>query len=271
MSRVAEGDVAALLVVLGQSHAVASAALGPHSLSWSSVFDLQGSTPRAELPPVDGPVVDDQHIEDEGTLRWASTEDSPGWALSQANNHERGRDVIALGERMFVRMRHRGWVAQPYDDAAVALWLDDAQQTVHDAVEFAAPRLAVEKQVVAGQGIAGGEAWVLTLSLAPADVALDAERPSAKSVRRTWRENTKLTKVSGKVTVDGTTGIWLAADLNVQYGLVGADRRKMVGSLSLKAEVKVGPPEPIRAPSDLVELPTRRRYVDERQALLEGL
>ncbi len=272
MAAVAARDMAALLTVLAQPHRTAREALGPHTLTWAASFKLEGTSPRAASPPLDSPVVDDRTLEDEGTLSWASAPDAaPWWSLSQQNDHERGRDVIATDGIMFVRQRHRDWVEQPYEPAVVELWLDDAQHAAYDAVEFAAPHAAITVEQKDGAGIGDGQALVLTLSFTDAEQTVPGPRPSAEGVRRAWREEAELSDVRGSLTLDAATGLWLAADLDVQYALSGADERRLIGQLSLRASVTPGAPAPIATPTDAVAMPKLPRYQVEQQALLEGL
>ena len=229
---VREGDVVALLDVLEQSHAIARAATGPHRLTWKVDIDLKGTDSRAEFVPVDSPVVDDQHVADEGTLSWAGTDDEPKWALSQQNDHERGREVVAIGPTMYVAQRHRDFLQQPYEPHVVELWLDDAQHVVYDAVELAAPRLAIATE---------SSDDTITVALSRADAEIDIPpRPSSEGVRRQWRLGTELVAITGSLSIDAHTGLWRAAELEVQYALTGADERRMVGKLTLVASVEPG-------------------------------
>lgn len=263
LDAVREGDVVALLDVLEQSHATAAAATGPHRLTWKVEIDLKGTDSRAEFVPVDSPVVDDQHVSDEGTLSWAGTDDDPKWSLSQQNDHERGREVVALGSTMYVAQRHRAFVQQPYEPHVVALWLDDAQHVVYDAVELAAPRLAIDAE---------SSEDTITVTLSRADAEIDIPpRPSSEGVRRQWRLGAELMAITGSLSIDAQTGLWRSADLEVQYALTGADERRMVGKLTLEAAVEPGAPGPVVAPKAAEALPERRRYAVEQEALLEGL
>lgn len=258
-----EGDVIALLDVLEQSHATARAATGPHRLTWKVKIDLKGTDSRAEFVPVDSPVVDDQHVSDEGTLAWAGTDDDPKWSLSQKNDHERGRQVVALGPTMYVAQRHRAFVKQPYEPHVIELWLDDAQHVVYDAVELAAPRLAIDTE-------RSDDTITVTLSRADAEIDIPP-RPSSEGVRRDWRLGAEVSAITGSLSIDAQTGLWRSADLEVQYALTGADKRRMVGKLTLEAAVEPGAPGPIVAPKTAEALPEQRRYAVEQEALLEGL
>lgn len=265
------GDVPALLALLARPHADVRTRLGPHTLTWTATFDLTGKTPPPESRALDAAVVQDQHIVDQGTLSWESSQDgAQSWSLSQQNDHERGRDVVAHGAAMSVRMRHRSWIEQPFEPHVVETWLDDAMHVPHDAIDLAAPRLAISGQPQAGVGLAGAEGIVLTLSLSDDAVGLPSDRPAALGVRRGWRSQAEITGVSGTLTLDAATGVPVAADLGVQYALPGGDGRSMAGSLTLKAAVAAGASV---APTvaDALPLPQRRRTAVERAMLLKGL
>lgn len=267
--RLAEPDVSGLLAALDQPHATIREAVGAHHLQVTTQTSL---TPPAwdpeALHPVDAPVVPDQAVRDELALTWRPAEDGEErLSLSQHNDHDRGRDVIVIGETVHVRKEHRGWYHYARDSDLVELWLDDAQRSVHDAIELAAPRLALRAQTVEGGGLRGGDAVEITLDLAESVTpALAAAGPT-----QGWRREAELTGIEGTLRLDATTGAWLSAELDLRYRLSGADGRPLEGRLRLEGQVTPDPAQDVSAPTDSRPLPTRIRYDQEQQELLDGL
>ncbi|MCA9708547.1 MAG: hypothetical protein KDK70_22045, partial [Myxococcales bacterium] len=263
-----EPTVEDLLAALAQPHAEVRTRVGPHVLSTTADFSLRPSD--GDAPPrsvVDQPVVEPQAVHDALTLRWGTT-DPDDWrlSLSQANDHERGRDVIVVGPTVHVRHAHRGWTHYPRDSDLLELWLDDAQRSVHDVIELAAPRLALTAQTIEGAGLAGGPAVEITLALAEATTPTRA----AAGPTQAWREGAEIQAVEGSVRLDAAHGIWLHADVSVGYALTGADGRPLAGHVHLQGRVEPGAVE-IEAPADSGPLPSRLRYDDEQRQLLDGL
>jgi hypothetical protein len=270
--RVGSHRVAELVAALAQPHAIARAAYGPHRLHTRAVFDL--APPPSEddvVPALDQPVVAPQHLEDELELRFtAAAGDPPTFALSQKNDHDRGREVVVEGGRVYVKKAHRGWLHYPLESDLYERWLDDGYHAVRDAVELAAPRLSFTTATRQGEGLSGGDAIEVTLSLADAvDASLVSTSPT-----RTWRADAEIESVRGTILLDAATGLWLSADIDVDYGLAAADGRALAGNLQLTAAIEAGPDaaiDPVKAPADASPLPERARYEAQAERLLDGL
>ncbi len=268
--RLTEPTVPDLLAALAQPHARVRQRLGPHRLEVTTDTELTPvGDPPSLHPPLDAPVVSDQAVHDQLQLRWAEppAPTEALFALSQSNDHERGRDVIVVGQTVHVRQAHRPWFHYTRDSDLVELWLDDAQRSVHDAIELAAPRLALDATTVEGAGLEGGPAVEITLALAETTTSsLIAAGPT-----QGWRRRIELRAVEGRVRVDAISGAWLVAAVDVRYQLPGADGRTLEGHLRLDAEVAVGAPGTIEAPPESRPVPQRLRYDDEQRRLLDGL
>lgn len=271
--RLASHRVTELVAALAQPHAVAREAFGPHHLHTRAVFDL--SPPPAEddepAPALDDPIVKPQHVEDEVDLVWsAAAGEEPSFALSQANDHDRSREVVVAGGRVYVKKAHRPWLHYPLESELWERWLDDGLFAVRDAVELAAPQLSYSTEVAAGRGLEGGDAIDVTLSTAgTVDDTLVSSSPT-----RTWRADAEIESVRGTIRLDAATGLWLSADVTVSYGLAGADGRPLAGTLALTGAIEAGPGAeigPVRAPADASPLPERPRYQVQAERLLEGL
>lgn len=268
-SRLREGGLDDILAALGQSHRAVRSSVGPHELTYEASMSLTPQTQRAGDPAVDARVVEPQSVQDELTLLWAGEDDGPTFSLSQQNDHEQGRDVVVAQGQLYSRLRHRGWLVHSLETTVFELWLDDAQHAVHDAVEFAAPALAVTVEAAEGEGLGDGEAIAVTLSTAD---AVDDSRRAAGSVSR-WRGDASLDEISGNVLLDAKTGAWLHASVSVRYSLQGADGRQLRGSVEVSGSVtpRTAAEVQVVSPTDVAPLPELTRYDLERQRLLDGL
>lgn len=268
----AGGDVDALLDALQQGHLRARAGLGPHRLKVHSDLALvPEGEPKTHEPAVDELRPMPQHVVDDLELVWAaSASNRPRFSLSQSNDHERGRDVVVDGTKMYTRHRHRGWYVQDLQADLHELWLDDAQRSIYDALALAAPSLAITASEEAGAGINGGAA--IRFALATASTR-EPKRMRTNGEAQSWRASAEIDEVSGSLLVDATTGLWLAAEVHVRYGLAGADGRPLRGTVDVSGTVAPLSPEAavITIPSDAQPLLERTRYEAERAKLLDGL
>lgn len=269
-ARLAAPTVPTLLAALHRPHAEIRQRVGPHTLTVTTDFALTpNGEPPAIHPPLDAPVVADQAVHDVLALRWAAPPEPSAarFSLSQGNDHERGRDVVVVGQTVHVREAHRPWFHYTRDSDVVELWLDDAQRSVHDALQLAAPRLSLQAAPLPGAGLEGGPAVEITLALAEApDPGLRAAGPT-----QGWRAGVEIHAVEGVVRLDAPSGAWLSASIDVAYGLAGADGRPLQGRVRMQAHVAPGDPGPIEAPPESVPVPQRLRYDEEQRQLLDGL
>jgi hypothetical protein len=207
-----------------------------------------------------------QHVEDEVDLRFTAAK-GIAFALAQHNDRGRGRDIVVVDERVFERRPGREWIAYPLESPLWQQWLDDSWSAVHGAVELAAPRLSVSSRVVDGGGWNGGDAIEVTLSpAAERDDSLRAHGPT-----QTWRASASVESVSGTITFDAASGIWLRAAVEVHYAVEGADGRPQVGKVIVDGAVDAQVGRPIARPSGVQPLPLRERLQAEAEQLLEGL
>jgi hypothetical protein len=250
---------AALLAVLGQGHGVARELLGKHTLRYTADFKLAPET--ASKPVVDQPIAAAQEVRDELELRWAAGPGEPArFFLSQKTDKNRGRELVVIDEQVYTKLMHRGWHARPLDGDVHLRWLDEAQRSVHDAVAFAAPALAVT---------ATEEGDVVRVELARA-AAVDPGLVAA-GAGQAWRQRAELTEVSGSVTLQRATGLWQSAEVHVRYTAVDEQGRRMLGETHLTGEVEATADLQVSAPEGAQPLPERVRYEAERRRLLGGL
>lgn len=250
----------ALLAVLNQGHGVARELLGRHTLQYEAEFSLVPEAPAR--PTVDTPVLAEQKVKDSLELRWAADPGEPvRFYLSQHTDQHRGREVMVLGEQTYTRLMHRGWHARPLDSDLHLRWLDEAQRSVHDVVELAAPALAVT-------AVEEGDLVRVQLALAGAG----PHPPGAAPVPgRAWRERAEITAIEGTLTLGRATGLWHSADLRVRYTLRDALERPLLGETHLTGTAARAPELELQAPEHVQPLPERVRYEAERRRLLDGL
>lgn len=256
---------ATLLTALGQSHGVARALLGRHTLAYTAEFSLVPAEPEAR-PAVDAPVLAEQKVVDTLELKWAASPGEPvRFHLSQYTDQHRGREVMVVGEQAYTRMLHRGWHARPVDADIHLRWLDEAQRSVHDVVELAAPALAVA-------AVEEGEVVRVTLGLAdPADPGAHAPVAASAAPNQAWRERATITAIEGTLTLGRATGLWQSAELRVGYSLRDALERRLDGETHLTGAATAAPELEVEAPEHVQPLPERVRYEAERRRMLDGL
>lgn len=252
---------AALLAVLAQGHATARELLGRHTLKYTAEFKLEPVEPVR--PAVDTPVLLAQKVVDELELQWAAGPGEPvRFYLSQHTDQHRGREVMVIDEQAYTRLLHRGWHVRPLDADLHLRWLDEAQRSVHDAVELAAPALAVA-------AVEEGEVVRVTLSLA--DPAARVAVTKGAVPGREWRERAEITAIDGTLTLERATGLWQSAEVRVGYRLRDELERELVGETHLTGTAARAPELQLQAPEHVQPLPERVRYEGERRRLLDGL
>ncbi|MCY1069418.1 hypothetical protein OV090_32050 [Nannocystis sp. RBIL2] len=252
---------ATLLAVLGQGHLVARALLGRHTLKYTAEFSL--APVEAVRPAVDTPVLSTQKVVDELELQWGAGPEEPvRFYLSQHTDQHRGREVMVLDEKAYTRLLHRGWHVRPLDADLHQRWLDEAQRSVHDVVELAAPALAVA-------AAEEGDTVRVTLSLAEAGARVPV--PQGAAPGREWREKAEITAIEGTLTLERATGLWQTAEVRIGYGVRDEQGRALVGETHLTGTAARTPELQIQAPEHVLPLPERVRYESERRRLLDGL
>ncbi len=256
---------AALLQLLAAPHESARARLGPHRLRYEARFH---STPEElpELPEVDAGAPAKVEVTDVLELVWASAPGEPErFHLFQGDAEGIGRDLLVDDDRVFTRLPYRDWSSRPLEggEAAHERWLDDAQRGAHDAVQFAAPRLAL---TVAD---AGSDELTLTLSTA------EQTRPElvASEPLQAWREGVIIDRVEGTLTLTRASGLWRRGELEVDYHHEDDAGRRVDGALRWSGELTPVTAEEatVTPPEAATPTPDRLRYEVEKRELLDGV
>jgi hypothetical protein len=257
-----DASVEALLALLARPHRDARNAIGPHRLSYTANFELKPVDDPGR-PKVGQPVLTDQAVTDELILEWGSAPGEPtAFRLEQHNDHDEGREIIVIDETVFSQLRHRSWFERGLDSELHELWLDDAFHSVHDAVAFAAPNLAVEVSD-------DGETVSVALNRSEAKNAdLVRVDPSTD-----WRHRAEIESIEGTVVIDKASGVWRSGTVSVGYSLADKLGRKLRGRTAVEGSLEPADPGSItiKAPQGASPLPERERLELERAKLLDGL
>jgi len=262
------GSPAELVALLQRAHADVRGDLGAHRLEATTDFEVAATESPPALPPVDSRFTVPRSVHDELRLTWLppADDDRPRFSLGQSNDHDRGRDVIAVDGHIYTRLPHRPWLRRDLDTDLHERWLDDAYRSVGDVVELAAPQLDI---VRAGTRTVDGREGVV-LELTRADTPRNVERPG--DPRASWRAAARILEVEGELVVDAGTGAWLNADIAVKYAITAEHGAQLRGSVHVRAGLAPLERLPaIEAPADAIAYPERRRLDLERDELLDGL
>ncbi|MEM6295759.1 MAG: hypothetical protein AAGA54_31090, partial [Myxococcota bacterium] len=193
-----EGDPDTILHVLGRPHAAVRDELGAHVMTVHSELSLTPTTETAANPAVGSTPAQAQSIVDDLALTWQPADErGPRLALEQHNDHDRGRSVVVVDGQLYAKLAHRDWTHHPVESEIHEVWLDDAQATARDALEFLLPAASVAAKAAPGDGWNGGDGIAVTLSLAGAgsDAAL---RDGAAA----WRRGVAFSALSATVLID---------------------------------------------------------------------
>jgi hypothetical protein len=168
---------------------------------------------------------------------------------------------------LFVRPRYQRWHGRAPNDADEPAALRDQYAAGIAATwELVAP--GVELTDRGPREVAGRAGRAIELHRAPTPRPLPAE-PLAQ---RAWRLTRTIDAVDGTVVLDADRGAPLAVDLTATVGFV-RDGHKFTMAVELHSKVTAIGPVALTAPAadDVVATPERRREVDDRDYLLQGI
>lgn len=249
-----------LLSQLSASHERARAA-GPHRLAYTATFEL--TPPPSDARPRVGPGRPvPQKITDALELRYAARPgEPPQFALHQENDADASRDIVVIDEQVYTKRKYGDWHVAPLESRHYERWLDEAEHCVFDVVELAAPRLRLVPSQAADR---------VRIELGTADTP-DPSQQSSREHRR-WHAQVDLEAITGHVTFEPSTGLWVEAELDVRYQLRRPDGIVLAGHTQLVASRgALDPAQPVVRPDDARPVPETPRYEAERERLLQGL
>ncbi|PRP90399.1 hypothetical protein [Enhygromyxa salina] len=256
--------------LLAQRHDLARELLGPHQLSYRAAISTGpvGHDPAEPLPdvPEGRPIYERFSVIDQLELRWGSTPDQPPRLhLEQHNEHEHGRALIVIDERVWSQLDGRAWLERPLEDELWQLWADDAQAAVLDLVQLAGPHVDLGPvEAIEHEGRPA-----LRVSLRANDRP-HPERTVEAPVP--WRRGAKVTLRSGSIVLDRATGLWLAAQLELSWSFEDSAGRELTGSARFDGDVQIPAQAPVISPPEQSQpVPERERPELLRERLLDGL
>lgn len=246
-------DPAELGRALALPHHDVLAALGPHTVSIATTTTVEEA----------GKVTTE--LGDQTTLEIGEGDAFHGL---YTNTGDYGREVTFVGGRLYLRPRYQRWHARaPETDAEPGALRDAFFEPIAATWELLAPGIELSDQGAAEVGGRAGRKIAIKRSPEPA-------RPADETLaQRTWREQRVVEDVSGEVILDADKGVPLAVKLAGTVGFARDGRRFQMKTTLTATLASIGTPVAIAAPPDdeIVATPERRREVDERDYLLDGI
>lgn len=246
-------DPAELGRALALPHHDVLAALGPHTVSIATTTTVEEA----------GKVTTE--LGDQTTLEIGEGDAFHGL---YTNTGDYGREVTFVGGRLYLRPRYQRWHARaPETDAEPGALRDAFFEPIAATWELLAPGVELSDQGAAEVGGRAGRKIAIKRSPEPA-------RPADETLaQRTWREQRVVEDVSGEVILDADKGVPLAVKLAGTVGFARDGRRFQMKTTLTATLASIGTPVAIAAPPDdeIVATPERRREVDERDYLLDGI
>lgn len=229
------------------------AALGPHSVSVNSVITVTEA----------GQQVSD--LSDH-----AQIDNGPGGAFHAVytNSADYGRETTFTDGKLYLRPRYQRWHARepeaPDEPAELRDRYFDAVAATWDLLAPAAQLTDRGPLEVAGRA---GRKIEITHAAEPRD-------PAPETVtQRKWREARTIDELTGEVVLDRERGVPLAVKLSGKVGFL-RDGKRFAMAVSVDSAISgLGTTSVIVPPAegDIVATPERRREVDDRDYLLQGI
>jgi hypothetical protein len=184
------------------------------------------------------------------------------------NSADYGREVTFHGGRMYLRPRYQRWHARapesPEEPARVRDSFFDAIGATWDLLSPGAELTDGGAVQVAGRA---GRKVVVKLAPSPRSPAPEP------LTQRKWREKRTVDALAGELVLDVASGMPLAAKLSGTVSF-SRDGRRFTMKLSVDGKASaIGQPVEIAPPPEdqIVATPERRREVDDRDYLLQGI
>ncbi|NVB79344.1 MAG: hypothetical protein HOV81_13195 [Kofleriaceae bacterium] len=237
------------------------------------------TTPYAKVIAAIGPhtySIDTTTLVDEGAKRVTDLSDHATIELGDkgtyhalyTNSADYGREVTFEGGKLYLRPRYQRWHGRaPESPEEPGEQRDSFFGAIAATWDLVAPGAELSDQ---GQTqVAGRAARKIAVKLSPSPRAASAE----PVVQRKWREKRTIEALSGEVTLDAATGAPLAMKLAATVGF-SRDGRRFSMKLGIDAKASaIGTAVAVAAPAadQIVATPERRREVDDRDFLLQGI
>jgi hypothetical protein len=246
-------DPAELGRALARPYRAVRAALGPHSVA------VNTTTLVEEAGKAVSELSDHAQI-DNG--------DGTAYHAIYTNSADYGRETTFVDGKLFLRPRYQRWHARdpeaPDEPQALRDQYFEATSAVWDLLAPGAELADAGPLEIAGRS---GRKIAVSLSSDP------ARPPSEPLTQRAWREGRSVEAVSGEIVLDVDKGVPLTMKLAGALGFT-RDGRRFTMKLSLDSTISgLGTTAEIAPPSgdEIVATPERRREVDDRDYLLQGI
>lgn len=238
---------------LAQPHRQVLVALGPHTATLSSATTVEEAG-----KPVSA-LTDTTKIE---------IGDAGAFHAIYGNDADYGREVIFVGGKLYLRPRYQRWHGRaPENTEEPAALRDQYFEPIAATWDLLAPGIELSDKGPADVAGRPGRKIAIQLSPKPA-------KPATETVaQKKWREQRTIEAVSGEVILDADKGTPLSVQLAGTVSFMRDGRRfKMKTSITASLSA-IGTPVAITAPAEaeVVATPERKREVDERDYLLQGI
>jgi hypothetical protein len=246
-------DPAELGRALGRPYRATLAALGPHGIAVNTTSTVEeAGKPASELS-------DHAQVENgaDGEFHAVYT-----------NSADYGRESTFIAGTLFLRPRYQRWHARAPEQAdEPAALRDQYVDAVAATWDLLAP--AIELTDRGAVDAAGRPGRKIEIKRA----AEPAKAPAEPLAQRKWRETRSIDAVAGEIVLDRDKGVPLAVKLSGTIGF-SRDGRRFTMKVAVDSAISgIGSASAIAAPSDaeVVATPERRREVDDRDFLLQGI
>ncbi|MGE0869584.1 MAG: hypothetical protein AB7P03_13545 [Kofleriaceae bacterium] len=248
----AANDPVQLGAALQRPHRDLIAALGPHTTTIATTTTVSEADKQVS------------ELSDEATIEVGN---AGSYHAVYTNSADYGRETIFVGDTMFLRPRYQRWNSRPPEAADEP---DAARDAYFDAIaatwDLIAPAAELTDQGPAQ--IAGRAGRKIVIKLKPGT----ARMPTEALAQRKWRETRTIDELSGEVVLDVEKAVPLAVKLAGTIGFT-RDGRRFRMKTSVQSTVTALGAVAIAAPeeTEVVATPERRREVDDRDYLLQGI
>jgi hypothetical protein len=246
-------DPAELGRLMARPYRVILVALGPHTAGVnSSITVTEAGKPVSELS--------DHAQIDNGT--------GDAYHAIYTNSADYGRETTFVDGTLYLRPRYQRWHARdPETPDEPADLRDHYFEAVAATWDLLAPGAELADRGALEVGGRAGRKIEVTRAAEPRD-------PGAEPVaQRKWRETRSVEDVTGEIVLDAERGVPLAVKLAGTVGFT-RDGRRFAMKVSVDGAVSgIGTAAMIQPPpeGEIVATPERRREVDDRDYLLQGI
>ncbi len=227
--------------------------LGPHTAT------LAGSTTVEEAGKPVSSLIDTTKIE---------IGDAGAFHAVYGNDADYGREVIFVGGKLYLRPRYQRWHGRaPENTDEPAALRDQFFEPIAATWDLLAPGIELSDMGPADAAGRPGRKIAIQLSPKPA-------KPAAEPIaQKKWREQRTIEEVSGEVILDADKGAPVSVRLSGTVSFMRDGRRFKMKTSITAAISAIGTPVAISAPdpADVVATPERKREVDDRDYLLQGI